>query len=334
MTLPTASATAPSDEHRVAPVPQRRADLGVAPCSSAAAGDAVSCSERHCLWCRSPLEENRFRWCSKKCRQTAFRCRQLFTVDGSNDSPKRLCFADPPYPGMSWKYYRDEPTYAGEVDHAALVSSMDGCDGWALSTSAKTLQYVLSLCPAGVKIASWVKPHGVSSKTRGAHNAWEPIIYKPARLRQPGFPDWLATLPARGGGTLPGRKPLKFCMFVFRLLGASPVDELEDLFPGSGIVGRAFAEFKRASLGTRGGAASPEASTAIRRPAPSPGDGETVAHAGANDVALCSSRKRRRPSTPESPIAARARTAPAVALFLPENTEQPTRDHIVATGEP
>jgi hypothetical protein len=245
------------------------------------------------------------RWCSKKCRQTAFRSRQLAVVEDLGDTPMRLRYADPPYPGMSRKYYGDQPSYAGEVDHAALLSRMEGFDGWALSTSAKTLKYVLSLCPPDVRIAAWGKPHGVSSKTRGAHNAWEPIIYKPARLRQPGFPDFLTALPARGGGTLPGRKPLAFCAFLFRLLGASPVDELDDVFPGTGIVGRAFAEFKRASLSTRGDGPSLKASAALgpgsdaRRSAPSSGD-EGVAHAGASDVAPCSSGRARRPSTRES----------------------------------
>ncbi len=278
--LPTASATAPSDARPpVAPVPERR--LPAPPASPAAALDVASCSSRHCLWCRSSLEVTQTRWCSKRCRQTAFRARRLLVVEDLGDTPKRLGYADPPYPGMSRKYYRDEATYAGEVDHVALVLRMAAFDGWAISTSEKTLQYVLGLCPPGVRVAPWVKPHGVSGKTRGAHNAWEPVIYKPARLRRPGFPDWISTLPARGGGTLPGRKPLKFCAFLFRLLGASPVDELEDLFPGTGIVGKAFAEFKRASL---------EASAAARRSAPSasPGDGG-VADAGRSDVALCSS---------------------------------------------
>ncbi len=171
---------------------------------------------------------------------------------------------------------------------------MEGFDGWALSTSAKTLQYVLSLCPPGVRIAAWCKPHGVSSKTRGAHNAWEPIIYKPARLRRPGFPDFLTALPARGGGTLPGRKPLAFCAFLFRLLGASPVDTLDDVFPGTGIIGRAFAELKRRpSFSTRCDTSSPDGAARRSAPAVSPGD-EGVAGAGPRDaVAVCSSRRRR-----------------------------------------
>jgi DNA modification methylase len=37
-----------------------------------------------------------------------------------------------------------------------------------------------------------------------------------------------------------GAKPAAFCRWVFELLGAAPGDVLEDLFPGSGAVGRAW----------------------------------------------------------------------------------------------
>jgi hypothetical protein len=37
-----------------------------------------------------------------------------------------------------------------------------------------------------------------------------------------------------------GAKPAAFCWWVFDLLGALPGDELVDLFPGSGGIGRAW----------------------------------------------------------------------------------------------
>ena len=47
--------------------------------------------------------------------------------------------------------------------------------------------------------------------------------------------------------TLPGRvigtKPAAVCRWIFTLLGAAPGDSLDDLFPGSGAVGRAWATF-------------------------------------------------------------------------------------------
>ena len=47
--------------------------------------------------------------------------------------------------------------------------------------------------------------------------------------------------------TLPGRvigaKPAAVCRWIFTLLGAAPGDRLDDLFPGSGAVGRAWAAY-------------------------------------------------------------------------------------------
>jgi len=92
-----------------------------------------------------------------------------------------------------------------------------------------------------VRTASWVKPHGVSGKTRGTHNAWEPVLYKPARRCQPGRRDWILTPNARkGGSSLPGRKPRKFCTWLFELLGMAAGDELVDKFPGSEMVTRCW----------------------------------------------------------------------------------------------
>ena len=162
----------------------------------------------------------------------------------------RFAYADPPYPGTARKYYGREETYAGEVDHAALVSSLQAsyADGWALSTSAKALRDVLPLCPEGARVAAWSKPHAPSPNTYGPHNCWEPVIVVGGRRRRPGVSDVLIALPARGGGTLPGRKPVKFCAWLFALLGMQPGDELVDLFPGSGIVGAAWAELSARAL--------------------------------------------------------------------------------------
>jgi len=48
-------------------------------------------------------------------------------------------------------------------------------------------------------------------------------------------------------GTLPGRvigaKPAAVCRWIFQLLGAGPGDTLDDLFPGSGAVSRAWAAY-------------------------------------------------------------------------------------------
>ncbi len=183
------------------------------------------------------------RYCSRLCRQQAFRARRAAQLRESDAQCKRIGYADPPYPGRAWMY-KGHPDYAGEVDHAALIASLrSSYDGWALSTSADSLQDLLPLCPKGVHVAAWHKPLAAQATTRGMHNVWEPVIVWPARELRPGIADALRALPARGGGHLIGRKPLKFCGWLFGLLGALPGDDFVDLFPGSGIVGRAWSAY-------------------------------------------------------------------------------------------
>lgn len=214
-----------------------------------------------CSWCREPLTDVRASYCSKKCRQTAFRLRRRRATDAADGAPKRLAYADPPYPGKA-SLYRGDPLYAGnaaEVDHVSLLERLDTFDGWALSTSAEALRRILPLCPEGVRVCAWVKPCPPHVQTFGLHNLWEPVIVKQARRLRPGRADCLIAKPARlGGYDLIGRKPLAFVAWLFGALGAVPgLDTLDDLFPGTGIVGRAWANL---SLGAGVDASLPPAS--------------------------------------------------------------------------
>lgn len=218
--------------------------------------------ERRCLWCRRVMpmivaqSSSRRLFCGRKCRQAAFRLRQRHAAAGATDAPAIFIYADPPYPGTSSKYYRDEPTFAGEVDFPQLIASLTaasdsgGCLGWALSTSARSLRTLLPLCPSDAHVCPWVKPIGVSPQTYGPHTTWEPLIVVGGRKRQPGKRDWLRAMPARAEGTLPGRKPIAFCAWLFDLLGMLPGDELVDLFPGTGIVARAWASLSSRTSAT------------------------------------------------------------------------------------
>lgn len=239
------------------PSPQAPPDaskLAITDASPEARGAQPSLFDRHdgrrCSWCKNPIPEKArvdSVFCGRKCRQRAFRIRRRTDIETSNEQPKRVAYADPPYPGFAWMY-ADQDSYGGEVDHAALVAKLEAeYDGFALSTSAKTLAQVLSLFTVPVHVCAWVKPIGVSSETFGIHNTWEPLIVKPARELRPGKRDWLAAQPARrGGSTLIGRKPEAFATWMFALIGALPGDTLDDLFPGSGMIGKAWAELNRA----------------------------------------------------------------------------------------
>jgi hypothetical protein len=153
-----------------------------------------------------------------------------------NEAPLLLAYADPPYPGKA-HLYADHPDYAGEVDHVELLERLVGYDGWALSTSAAALRDILALCPPGVRVLAWVK--------NTVRYGWEPVIVSsarpPADLR-----DWIHC-ETEGFTWRPipesyviGQKPEAFSRWIFEWLGARPDDLLDDLFPGSGAVGRAW----------------------------------------------------------------------------------------------
>ena len=168
----------------------------------------------------------------------------------------KFAYADPPYPGQSERWYKDHPDYAGEVDHAALIGRLcrDYPDGWALSTNAKPLQAVLALCPGDVRIAVWWNTNSAhpGPRTDRWWWSWEAVIVRGGRQsRRRGDPvvrNVLACGPrfagAYDGNAFPGQKPPEFCRWMFALLGAVAGDQLDDLFPGSGAVARAWCDYE------------------------------------------------------------------------------------------
>lgn len=240
---------------------------------------------RICAWCRGPIRAAARRdaiTCSTSCRQARNRFVQGVgtppPVEGGH--PLRLAYADPPYPGLSRRYYSEHRDYAGEVDHAELVASLAAdYDGWALSTSAAALPAILPLCPPGVRVAAWHRGER-PTRSRGPLNGWEPVLFAGGRLHvsrgstsdasavveldasrpdrahvgdrhatgsdASGLPRRVDSLVYRPGarttdpGRVVGAKPAVFIRWVFDLLGALPGDEFVDVFPGSGGVGRAW----------------------------------------------------------------------------------------------
>ena len=145
-------------------------------------------SIRVCAWCRGPIRAAARRdaiTCSTRCRQARNRFVQgvgVAPAGATGGQPLRLAYADPPYPGLSRKYYAGHPDYAGEVDHVDLIASLSAeYDGWALSTSAAALPMVLPLCPPGVRVAAWHRGER-PTRSRGPLNAWEPVLFAGGRL--------------------------------------------------------------------------------------------------------------------------------------------------------
>ena len=165
-------------------------------------------------------------------------------------TPKRICYADPPYIGCA-HLYAGHQDYAGEVDHAALIRSLEAdFDGWVLHAAA-TPESLRVLAPlvaeTGARWMSWVKGFAAFKRNVSVAYAWEPVIVKPARKpvvsKRLVMRDWIeCPITLRRG--LTGAKPEKVCHWAFEMLGAHPVDEMVDLFPGTGAVGRAWASWQ------------------------------------------------------------------------------------------
>ena len=159
----------------------------------------------------------------------------------------RFAYADPPYVGQSKRLYGDHPDYAGEVDHAQLVASLeDNYDGWALSLSMKSLPMVLKLCPDDLLTLAWVKPNTAPPMGDHRHYSWEPVLVRPMRRPGPYVMTHLVcnveqyTFREKPQGYVVGAKPEGFCHWVFDHAGLRPGDDFHDVFPGSGAVTRAW----------------------------------------------------------------------------------------------
>ena len=158
----------------------------------------------------------------------------------------RIAYADPPYPGCA-KLYRDQPDYAGEVDHSALVERLETeFDGYVLHTSSVALPLVLPLLRTPFRIMSWVKPFAAFKRNVPVAYAWEPVIIracrKPVVTRRVVMRDWIAeSITLRKG--LTGAKPPAVVRWAIEMVGAQIGDEFVDLYPGTGMVGATWEEW-------------------------------------------------------------------------------------------
>lgn len=206
---------------------------------------------RICEWCKEPTIEPDARstriTCSKKCRQAKQRFNRHIGRASRAEEPMHFAYADPPYPGLSRRYYGDHRDFKGEVDHEELVSRLTTgpYDGWALSTSAEALRDVWALCPPETRLCIW---HNGPRKTKSftALHAYEAVLVWGGRPRREPVVAELSDVLTWGGrqhshpGALVGMKPAAFLNWIFELLGASRGDRLDDFFPGSGAVQRAW----------------------------------------------------------------------------------------------
>lgn len=164
----------------------------------------------------------------------------------------RFAYADPPYLGCCRLYDHHHPDgrcWDDVETHRLLIARLvrEYPDGWALSATSVSLRQMLPLCPPDVRVGAWVKPfHAYKKGVRPAY-AWEPVIYRGGRNSNPPAPpkggkaitpkDFIACNITLKKG-LTGAKPEAVCEWVMDLLNVLPGDELVDLYPGTGVMGR------------------------------------------------------------------------------------------------
>jgi hypothetical protein len=159
-------------------------------------------------------------------------------------SHKRFAFADPPYLGCGALYaahHAEARVWDDPETHRDLVARLvrDYPDGWAMCLSTPSLQTILPMCPASVRVAAWVKPFAVFKPNVNPAYAWEPVIFMGGRRgdrTRETVRDWFAKEITLQKG-LVGAKPPAFCRWVLDLLGYEPGDTVDDLFPGTGVMG-------------------------------------------------------------------------------------------------
>lgn len=163
----------------------------------------------------------------------------------------KLAFADPPYLGCCQLYGHehndggpmpwDGRCWNSVMTHNFLLRWLDReCDGWAYCMSSPSLQTILPIAHP-TRVAAWVKPFASYKPDVRLAYSWEPVLFKEARsTRADGGPlsrDHLSQRISLKKG-LTGAKPPEFCAWVLDLMGYVEGDTVDDLFPGTGIMGR------------------------------------------------------------------------------------------------
>lgn len=169
----------------------------------------------------------------------------------------KFAYADPPYIGQAKRHYSHDPNCA-EVDHHALIEKLfvEYPEGWALSASAPSLRTILNICEEvaaldEVRVGIWCKSFCAFKKGVRPCYAWEPVIFYGGRNPSAGFrhdppakngkqttPKDFIVEPITLKKGLVGAKPEKVCHWILQLLNFQQGDELIDLYPGTGIMGK------------------------------------------------------------------------------------------------
>lgn len=166
----------------------------------------------------------------------------------------KFAFADPPYLGCGKLYAKHHPDaliWDDEATHRDLVQRLvdEYPDGWLMCLSSPSLRTILPMCPTDCRVGSWVKPFAAFKANVTTAYAWEPVIFRGGRKRprtDDTVRDWLSEVITLQKG-LTGAKPERFCEWVLDLLNVDErEDQIDDLFPGTGVMGRVVERRRKA----------------------------------------------------------------------------------------
>lgn len=156
----------------------------------------------------------------------------------------RFAYADPPYLGCGALYaahHSEALAWDDPETHRQMVERLmdEYSDGWAISLHEPSLRFYLSVVPDAARVASWVKPFAIYKPNVTRAWTWEPVIFYGGRPIPRSAPTWRDHLsePITLRKGLTGAKPWRFCEWVLDGLGYQPGDTLDDLFPGTGVMG-------------------------------------------------------------------------------------------------
>jgi hypothetical protein len=230
--------------------------------SRAAATLDEAAPPRLCAWCRAPLTTVRGRFCSRRCRQVAFRLRHRPSSIEVIDATKTRSRRPPVRLG-----YLDISRAGAKVPLDRLARDLRGLDGWAMSASPLALRTLL--VRYGGTVCAWSTSETSRAAKRaaaagpGVRPSWEALIVRSPRKPRAGAPDALF-----GGFRGGAERQAAFGPWVIGLLGALPGDQLVDLVGPDGVVARAWRELGGAAVER---ARPPRPPRPRRRPAPPSG---------------------------------------------------------------
>jgi hypothetical protein len=156
----------------------------------------------------------------------------------------RFAYADPPYLGCGKLYAKQHPEallWDDPVTHRALIGRLmdEYQDGWAMSCSVPSLSILLPMCPPAHRILAWVKPFAIFKPNVGLAYTWEPVVFFGGRRisrKQKTVRDFVSCNVTLKKG-LTGAKPTEVMDWLLDCLNVEPGDTVDDLFPGTGIMG-------------------------------------------------------------------------------------------------